>query len=103
MPAFLRIHPADNVAVALEPLEAGAVLALPEGSVTALEPIPVRAGKTVQFFIYFPIILIILGASLIAFITYFFSLSSFSSLIFFVSTSLEKSTEHLLLFLEFLL
>ena len=40
MPAFLRIHPADNVAVALEPLEAGAVLALPEGSVTALEPIP---------------------------------------------------------------
>ena len=40
MPAFLRINPADNVAVALEPLPAGAVLSLPEGSVAALEEIP---------------------------------------------------------------
>ncbi|MBR7174337.1 MAG: UxaA family hydrolase, partial [Clostridia bacterium] len=40
MPAFLRINPADNVAVALEPLAVGTVLSLPEGSVAAVEEIP---------------------------------------------------------------
>ena len=40
MPAFLRINPADNVAVALEPLAAGTVLSLPEGNVAAVEEIP---------------------------------------------------------------
>ena len=40
MASFLRINGADNVAVALEPLSAGAVLDLPEGPVTALEDIP---------------------------------------------------------------
>ena len=40
MTSFLRIHPSDNVAVALEALPAGAVLETAEGPVTALEPIP---------------------------------------------------------------
>ncbi|MBQ9251156.1 MAG: altronate dehydratase [Clostridia bacterium] len=40
MPSFLRIHPTDNVAVALEPLAAGTVLTLPEAAVTVQEEIP---------------------------------------------------------------
>ena len=40
MPSVLRIQPADNVAVALEPLAAGAAVSLPGLSVTALEDIP---------------------------------------------------------------
>lgn len=40
MPSILRINPADNVAVALEPLSAGAALELPGLSVTAAEDIP---------------------------------------------------------------
>ncbi len=40
MPSVLRIHPTDNVAVALEPLSAGAVISLPGVELKALEDIP---------------------------------------------------------------
>ena len=40
MPSVLRIHPTDNVAVALEPLSAGTELTLPGLSLTAVEDIP---------------------------------------------------------------
>ncbi len=40
MPAFLRINPADNVAVALEPLAAGTELSLPEGTLVLPGDIP---------------------------------------------------------------
>ena len=40
MPSFLKINPADNVAVALEPLRAGTVLDLDGSQVTAAEDVP---------------------------------------------------------------
>ena len=40
MPSILRIHPTDNVAVALEPLSAGTFLDLPGLKISALEDIP---------------------------------------------------------------
>ena len=40
MPSVLRIHPTDNVAVALEPLAAGSEVSLPGLSLSALEEIP---------------------------------------------------------------
>lgn len=39
-PLFLRIHPADNVAVALRAVEPGAALGIEFGVLAALEPIP---------------------------------------------------------------
>ena len=40
MSKYIRIHPSDNVAVALEPLSSGTVIALPDGSVILKEDVP---------------------------------------------------------------
>ena len=40
MSNYIRIHPSDNVAVALEPLSSGTVIALPDGSVILKEDVP---------------------------------------------------------------
>lgn len=40
MSKYIRIHPSDNVAVALEPLSSGTVITLPDGSVVLKEDVP---------------------------------------------------------------